>query len=97
MAAGPNSNRTTADVRRDLEAEREQLATAADSLRENIAEATDITGKLRAKLPAVAAGAFGVGFLLAGGVGATARLIFRRGREGDEVARVGRFRLVGRD
>jgi hypothetical protein len=97
MAAGPNSNRTTADVRRDLEAEREQLATAAESLRENIAEATDITGKMRANLPVVAAGAFGVGFLLAGGIGATVRLIFRRGREGEELAQLGRFRLVERD
>ena len=34
----------------------------------------------------VAAGALGVGFLLAGGVGATARLIFRRGREGETKA-----------
>jgi hypothetical protein len=97
MAAGSSDNRTTADIRRDLEAEREQLATAAETLRETIGEATDITGKMRAKLPAVAAGAFGVGFLLAGGVGATARLIFRRGREGEEMAHVGRFRLVGRD
>ena len=97
MAAGRNDTRTTADVRRDLEAEREHLATAAESLRETIDEATDITGKLRAKLPAAAAGAFGLGFVLAGGVGATARLIFRRGREGEEMARVGRFRLVGRD
>jgi hypothetical protein len=97
MAAGPNETRSTADVRRDLEAERERLATAAESLRETIGEATDITGKMRAKLPVVAAGAFGAGFLVAGGVGATARLIFRRGREGDEVARFGRFRLVGRD
>jgi hypothetical protein len=96
MAAGSN-NRTTADVRRDLEAEREQLASAAETLRESIGEATDITGKMRAKLPAVAVGAFGVGFFLAGGVGATARLIFRRGREGEELAQVGRFRLVGRD
>jgi hypothetical protein len=96
MAAGHNS-RTTEDVRRDLEAEREQLATAAESLRDSLGEATDITGKMRAKLPIVAAGAVGAGFLLAGGVGATMRLIFRRGREGEEKARVGRFRLVDRD
>lgn len=96
MAAG-SDNRTTSDVRRDLEAEREQLATSAETLREKVAEAMDITGKMRAKLPAVAAGAFGVGFLLAGGVGATARLMFRRGREGDEMVQVGRFRLVNRD
>jgi hypothetical protein len=97
MAAGSNNTRTTADVRRDLEAEREHLATAAESLRESIGEATDITGKMRANLPAVAAGAFGAGFLLAGGIGATVRLIFRRGREGEEVAQIGRFRLVNRD
>jgi hypothetical protein len=95
--AAPNGNRTTDDVRRDLEAEREQLASAAESLRESLGEAADITGKLRAKLPVVAAGALGAGFILAGGVGATARLIFRRGREGEEKARVGRFRLVDRD
>jgi hypothetical protein len=78
--AGSN-NRSLEEVRRDIEAEREQLAGAAETLREEIGEATDITGKLRANLPVVAAGTLGVGFLLAGGVGATARLIFRRGRE----------------
>ena len=95
--AGSNNARTTEDVRRDIEAEREQLATAAESLRDSLGEATDITGKLRAKLPVVAGGALAAGFLLAGGVGATARLIFRRGREGEEKARLGRFRLVDRD
>ncbi len=95
--AQPKNGRTTADVRRDIEAEREQLASAAESLRESIGEATDVTGKLRAKLPAAAAGAAGAGFLLAGGIGATMRLIFRRGREGETKARVGRFRLVDRD
>ena len=95
--AARNGARTTEDVRRDLEAEREQLASAAESLRDSLGEATDITGKLRAKLPVVAVGALGAGFVLAGGVGATVRLIFRRGREGEEKARVGRFRLVDRD
>lgn len=95
MAA--NDSRTVDQVRRDIEAEREQLAGAADSLREEISEATDITGKLRANLPVVAVGALGVGFFLAGGVGATARLIFRRGREGETKAKLGRFRIVDRD
>jgi hypothetical protein len=81
MAGGTNT-RTVEDVRRDLESEREQLADAADSLRESVGKATDISGRLRANLPAVAAGALAIGFLVAGGVGATARLIFRRGREG---------------
>jgi hypothetical protein len=94
--AGSNS-RTVADVRRDIEQEREQLADAAESLRESIGETMDVRGKLRANLPAAAVGALGIGFLLAGGVGATARLIFRRGREGETKARVGRFRLVDRD
>jgi len=96
MAANNNS-RTVADVRRDIETEREQLAGAAESLRESFSEATDVRAKLRANLPAAAVGALGLGFLLAGGVGATARLIFRRGREGETKAQVGRFRLVGRD
>ena len=94
--AGKNS-RTLDDVRREIEAEREQLADAADTLRVSFGEATDISGKLRSNIPAVAAGALGVGFILAGGVGATARLIFRRGREGETKAKLGRFRLVDRD
>jgi len=94
--AGSNS-RTVDDLRREIETEREQLADAAETLRESIGEATDIRGKLRANLPAAAVGALGIGFLLAGGVGATARLIFRRGREGETKAKVGRFRLVDRN
>jgi len=94
--AGSNS-RTLEQVRHDIESEREQLAGAAEQLRESIGEATDISGKLRSNLPAVAMGALGIGFVLAGGVGATARLIFRRGREGDTKARLGRFRIVDRD
>ncbi|TML29157.1 MAG: hypothetical protein E6G26_04515 [Actinobacteria bacterium] len=94
--AGSNS-RSVADVRRDIENEREQLAGAAESLRDSLEEVTDVRGKLRANLVPAAIGALGVGFLLAGGVGATARLIFRRGREGDTKAQVGRFRLVNRD
>jgi len=94
--AGSNS-RTLEQVRRDIESEREQLAGAAENLRESIGEATNISGKLRSNLPVVAVGALGLGFLLAGGVGATARLIFRRGREGETKAALGRFRLVDRD
>jgi len=80
MAPGRNS-RTIDDVRRDLEAKRDQLANAAESLRESVDEATNVGARLRSNLPAAAAGALGLGFLLAGGVGATVRLVFRRGRE----------------
>jgi hypothetical protein len=92
-----NNDRTVEQVRRDIEVERVQLAGAAENLRESIGDATNVGAKLRANLPMAAAGALGVGFLLAGGVGATARLIFRRGREGETKARLGRFRLVDRD
>ena len=93
----PSNGRTAEQVRRDFEAEREQLAGAVDDLRAGIGEATDITGKLRSKLPIVAAGALGAGFFLAGGVGATMRLFARRGREGKTKAKLGPFSLVDRD
>jgi hypothetical protein len=41
----------------------------------------DVTAKLRARLPLAAAGALVAGFVVAGGIGATMRLLFRRGRE----------------
>ena len=91
-----NRSRSTEDVRHDIEAERERLAAAVAELREEMGEATDVTAKLRAKLPVVAVGALGTGFMLAGGIGATMRLLFRRGREGTEKARVGRFTIVDR-
>ncbi|HEX2293461.1 MAG TPA: hypothetical protein VHK46_06720 [Gaiellaceae bacterium] len=89
--------RTTEQVRSELEAERERLANAVDTLRAEVKEATDVRSKLRANLPAAAAGAVGLGFIAAGGVGATMRLLFRRGREGREKARFGRFSFVDRD
>jgi len=95
--APARNRRTLEDVRRDLELEREQLASAADSLRERLGEATNVTAKVRSKLPVVAAGAVGAGFVLAGGIGATARLVSRRGREGGTKAKLARFRLVNRD
>ena len=94
MAAG--NSRTTAEVRRDLESERERLAQAVDSLRAEVKDATNVGAKVRGNLPVVAAGALGAGFFLAGGIGATMRLLFRRGREGKEKARFGRFSFVDR-
>jgi hypothetical protein len=83
-------------LRRELSAEREQLADAVDELRAELGEATNIGGKLRSNLPAATAGAVGLGFVAAGGIGATMRLIMRRGREGREKAKVGRFSLTTR-
>ncbi len=90
--AGSNA-RSPEQVRREIEAHREELAGAVEELR----AATDVGAKLKDKLPVVAAGALGAGFLLAGGIGATMRLLARRGREGREKGRVGRFSLVDRD
>lgn len=77
----PRSGRTPEQIQRELETEREGLARATNELRKAVHGATDIGGKLRSNLPAAAAGALGVGFFLAGGIGATARLLMRRSRE----------------
>ena len=90
-------SRSAADVRQDIETEREQLAQAVDSLRGEADKARDFGAKLEQNLPALAAGACAVGFVLAGGVGATARYFARRGREGGVKASLGRFRLIEHD
>jgi hypothetical protein len=68
-----SDQQTPESVRREIEFERERLAHAVDSLRD--------AARLSVNVPAVAAAAFGAGFFLAGGIGATVRLFFRRGRE----------------
>jgi hypothetical protein len=88
-----SNNRTAEQVRRDIEAEREGLALAADDLRAGM----DVNAKLKDKLPVAAAAALGIGFVVSGGIGATMRLFMRRGREGTTKARFGPFSLVDRD
>lgn len=85
--------RTLEQVRKDIEGERERLAGAVEHLRGELG----VAGKLRAKLPVVAGGAASVGFVLAGGIGATMRYFARRGRDGREKARVGRWSLRDRN
>jgi hypothetical protein len=84
---------TEQQLRSELREERERLANAVETLREELGKATDIGGKLRANLPLAAAGALGLGFVASGGVGATMRLLMRRGREGKPAAKVGRVRI----
>jgi len=86
----PSNGRTTEQVQREIEAEREQLAGAVENLRGEIGHVTDIAGKVKERLPLVAGAAATLGFVLAGGIGATMRYAARRGREGDEKAHVGR-------
>ncbi len=81
MATASRNGRTPDVVRREIGREKAQLDTAVAQLKEGLGDATDVAGKLRGKLPVVAAGALGAGFFLAGGVGATMRLLARKGRE----------------
>jgi hypothetical protein len=76
-----NGKRTAETVRREIELERRELAVAVEQLRDGLGDAADIGGKLRARLPVVAAGALGAGFFVAGGIGATMRFLARKGRE----------------
>jgi uncharacterized protein DUF3618 len=76
----PSNTRSPEQVRRDIEVHREELAGAVEALRRDIGKATDIGGKMKANLPAVAGAALGAGFLFAGGIGAVVRLFGRRGR-----------------
>jgi hypothetical protein len=87
---------TEQELRTELREERARLVDAVETLREELGQATDVGAKLRSKLPAAAAGAFGLGFVASGGIGATMRLLMRRGREGKAQVTVGRYRLVDR-
>lgn len=90
--AGANG-RTPEQVRHDIEAERERLAVAVDDLRAGM----DVNAQLKGKVPIAAAAALGIGFVVSGGIGATMRLLMRRGREGRTKARFGPFSFVDRD
>ena len=83
-------------LRREVSTEREQLADAVELLRTELDDAANIGAKLRSRLPVATAGALGLGFVTAGGIGATMRLIMRRGREGTQKAKVGRLSLTAR-
>jgi hypothetical protein len=80
-------------IRQEIATERDELARMLDELRTEV----DVARKLGERLPLVIAGALGAGFVVGGGIGATMRLLMRRGREGTEKARLGRFALAERD
>lgn len=67
------NDRTTEQVRKDIEAERERLAGAVEHLRGDLGKAAITAAKVKAKLP--------VGVALVGGIGATLRYFVRRGRD----------------
>lgn len=92
MAAADPGSAETGELRRELESEREELSRAVDALRGS----ADLLAPLRARLPLFLAVAAGLGFVLGGGIGATTRLLFRRGREGRTRLRLGPLALVDR-
>jgi hypothetical protein len=68
-------------VRREIQSEREQLAAAVAELRDRVGETTDVNARLRGRAAVLAPAAFAAGFVVAGGVGASMRLLARRSRE----------------
>jgi Protein of unknown function (DUF3618) len=86
-----SNGRTAEQVQREIEAERDQLAGAVDQLRGEIGHVTDVAGKVKQRLPLVAGAAATLGFVIAGGIGATMRYAARRGRESEEMLHVGRW------
>jgi hypothetical protein len=65
-------------IRGELRVERAELAEAVGELRGAVARMKRVGAKLRSKQALGAGGAIALGFLKAGGVGATARLLKRR-------------------
>jgi hypothetical protein len=92
MAVAGKPDLTQAELRRELQAERERLAEAVEALR----QAADYQTVLRSRVPVLALAAFGGAFVLSGGIGATVRLVLRRRREGHVLARFERYSLVDR-
>jgi hypothetical protein len=84
------TTRTPEQIRTELDAERTELAEAVEQLRDELGEATNITGKLKANLPIATSAAASAGFVFAGGLGATMRYLARRGRESEKKRRIGR-------
>jgi hypothetical protein len=67
-------------IRSEIRTERAELAEAVGELRGAVARIKRIGAKLKSKQALGAGGAVALGFVKAGGVGATARLLRRRKR-----------------
>jgi hypothetical protein len=86
------NGRTAEQVRLDIEAEREGLAAALEDVRAGV----DVNARLRGKIPAATAGALALGFVVAGGIQATVRLLKGPSQE-DRTKRFGPFSFGDRD
>lgn len=78
----------------EIQAERDQLAASLAALRGELG--TGLAGRLESRLPLTLALAFGAGFVLAGGLGASMRLLARRSRERHVAGRLGPLVLLER-
>ena len=82
MATVSLNGRTPETVRREIEAERRELASCGRAAARGARRGRRTSpGSCARDLPVVAAGALGAGFFLAGGIGATMRFLARKGRE----------------
>jgi hypothetical protein len=86
-----SDGRTTEQVRREIEAERQQLAGAVENLRGEIGHVKDVAGKVRERVPLLAGAAATLGFVLAAGIRATKRRVAGRRRARAAKARAGRW------
>lgn len=77
MATTERSDREVEELRRQLAHERAELVADLAALRDGASPVEAV----RSRLPLLALAAFAGGFVLAGGIGATVKLVFRRGRE----------------
>jgi len=86
--------RELADVRRRIAEERDQLGDAVDELEQTVAKAVGASARIGGRVLLVTAGAFVLGFALAGGLKTARRLRHREERRRSVAARVGRYALV---
>ena len=72
--------RSSDEIRASIEANRRELGTSLERLRQEVAVLTDWRGQLRANQPQLMIGAAVTGFVLGGGLGALGALTFGRRR-----------------
>ncbi|MDQ4041992.1 MAG: DUF3618 domain-containing protein [Actinomycetota bacterium] len=73
-------DRSPAEIRASIEANRAELAVSIERLRGEVAELTDWRGYLRRNRKTALVGAAVAGFVVGGGLAALGGLAFRRGR-----------------
>lgn len=83
------------ELRREIKQERRELVDDLKDLRDDL-ESGDLRRKFRRRLPVLFATTFALGFVLSGGLAATALLIKSRRSGGRQIFRAGRYVLIER-